>query len=122
MVTAEYLDYSVREEIVDLMDGDKGMIIDLIESLIESSPALLKELAEGISTGNGEKVKHAAHALKSSNAQLGAKYFAQLCLQMENLGKRNDFSRVGEVYDEMKEEFDKVSTALNAWKKDLEIK
>jgi len=122
MVTAEYLDYSVREEIVDLMDGDKEMIIDLIESLMESSPALLEELAEGISTGNGEQVKNAAHALKSSNAQLGAKNFAQLCLQMENLGKGNDLSRVGEVYDAMKKEFDKVNMALNAWKKDLEIK
>lgn len=118
----EYLDSSTREDILDLMDGDSEMVIDLIESLMESSPELMAELQEGLASGDSQKVKSAAHTLKSSNAQLGALNFAELCLEMEIIGKSSDLSNAGSVYESIQREYSKVEQALNSWKSDLEIK
>ncbi|MEO0897565.1 MAG: Hpt domain-containing protein [Bacteroidota bacterium] len=118
-ITKEYLDEASREGIIDLMDGDAEMIVDLIDTLIETSPDLLSELEEGISGQNGSQIRDAAHALKSSNAQLGALDFAKLCLEAETMGKMDNLVNAEQVYQAIKNEFAKVEAALNSWKSDL---
>ncbi|MCI4668812.1 MAG: Hpt domain-containing protein [Bacteroidia bacterium] len=121
-ITLEYLDSTTREDILDLMEGDAEMIIDLIESLMESSPELLSDLREGLEKGDSSMVKNAAHTLKSSNAQLGALDFADLCLEMESIGKSQDLTKAAPIYESLQKEYEKVEQALNSWKTELEIK
>lgn len=118
-VTYEYLESGALDTILDLMDGDTDMVIDLVDTLAESSPDLMSSLEEGVRSGNPIQVRDSAHALKSSNAQLGAMNFAQLCQEIELMGKEKDLSRASEVLDLIRDEFLRVQSALESWKNKL---
>lgn len=115
-----YLDAEKRSEIVELMDGDAEMVIELIDTLLESAPGLMEELAAAVAARHTEGVREAAHALKSSNAQLGAVVFSGMCQQMENHGKNQDADAAAGFLPAMQEEFARVQEALNAWKQSLQ--
>lgn len=115
----EYLDEEAREMIVDLMEGDQEMIIDLIDTLNDSNPTLLEQLVLGVSAQDAVQIREAAHALKSSNAQLGALNFSGLCQQMEEVGKRSQLGDASYLLELIKEEYQKVSVALESWKSSL---
>ena len=115
-VTHEYLDQEAREVLTDLMDGDAEMIIDLVDTLIDTTPELLEELVLGVNNGDASQVRNSAHALKSSNAQLGALSFAELCQEMENKGKSEDLAEADQLLNQIKQEYEKVTSALESWK------
>lgn len=112
----EYLDQDSLEIIVDLMEGDAEMIIDLIDTLMDSSPELLDEIREGIHSSDSSRIREASHALKSSNAQLGALIFSGLCAEMEQMGKTNDLVNAENLYTKIIAEYEKVDLALQSWK------
>ncbi|MEZ4825707.1 MAG: Hpt domain-containing protein [Bacteroidia bacterium] len=118
-ISWNYLDASARSVIEELMDGDAEMIIDLVDALILSSPDLLRDMEKGIHEGDGRQVREAAHALKSSNAQLGALALSSLCAEMEKKGREGDITGAEELYTKIMEEFDRVESALGSWKSHL---
>ncbi|MEZ4774989.1 MAG: Hpt domain-containing protein [Bacteroidia bacterium] len=118
-ISWNYLDSTARATIEDLMDGDAEMIADLVDTLILSSPELLKEIENGLQIGNAKQVREAAHALKSSNAQLGALGFSEMCAEMELKGKMEDMANADLLYTKILEEFEKVESALISWKEHL---
>ena len=86
MATAyTYLDAEALDMIIDLMDGDTEMIIDLVDTLLESAPEDMTRLEEGLEALDAHEVREAAHALKSANAQLGALQFSELCKTCFNI-------------------------------------
>ena len=115
----KYLDADSLSVIEELMDGDAELIFDLVDTLIETTPELLEELAAGVEAKDSPAIKNAAHALKSSNAQMGALSFAALCQEMENKGKNNDLEQAEDLLQLIKEEFSKVTQALESWKQVL---
>ncbi|MEM7370680.1 MAG: Hpt domain-containing protein [Bacteroidota bacterium] len=117
--TYEYLDSETLEVILDLMDGDSEMVIDLVDTLVETTPDLMDDLAEGVICADADKIKGAAHALKSSNAQLGALTFADLCFQMESIGKTNDLMDAEKILELIQEEYKRVNQALESWKEKI---
>lgn len=119
-LTYEYLDSSSLDMIFDLMDGDAEMIVDLVDTLTETTPELLQELENGVKSHDAIQIREAAHALKSSNAQLGALDFSELCRQMEEKGKREELAETDKLLDMIYNEFKKVEQALESWKVKVE--
>lgn len=115
----KYLNKDTLDLLFDLMDGDSEMIIDLVDTLIDTTPQLLDDLKEGVSTKDPQKIRNSAHALKSSNAQLGAEDFASLCEKMESKGRTEDTQDLDILLDKILAEFELVLNALGSWKKSL---
>jgi len=71
--SAGLVDASTLEELCKSL-GDDGpvAVLDLIDTFLDSSPALLKDIEEGARTISLEKIRSTAHSLKSSAASLGA--------------------------------------------------
>ena len=115
----EYLDAEMRVQLIDLMDGESEMIIDLIETLTESTPELMEALESSLKDQNADGIREAAHALKSSHAQLGARQFADLCQQMEELGKSGSLQTAEALYRQILKEHEQVKVALESWKNAL---
>ncbi|MEL6256465.1 MAG: Hpt domain-containing protein [Bacteroidota bacterium] len=114
-----YLNNNTLDLLFDLMDGDSEMIVDLVDTLIETTPELLDDLKVGVISKDPQKIRDSAHALKSSNAQLGAESFALLCEQMESKGREEDSEGLDQLLDRILSEFDKVRAALGSWKNSL---
>ena len=119
MTSFEYLDAGMRTQLVELMDGDAEMIIDLIDTLVESTPELMEALATHLNAGQPDGFREAAHALKGSHLQLGATDFAARCQELENLGRAGDLSGADPLYAQLLLEHEKVVMALESWKENL---
>lgn len=119
MVTFEYLDLEIREQLIDLMDGDVEDIIDLVETLEDTNPMYHEQLAESLARNNAEGVRNASHALKSAYAQIGAIPMSIIMRDIEAAGKSEDISNVPALFEAATAEEIRVRQAFDSWKAHL---
>ena len=63
-------------------------------------------------TGDATALWQAAHTLKSSSAMMGASMFAELCHELELLGRAATLDRVPEVLSKLEASYPGVCAAL----------
>jgi HPt (histidine-containing phosphotransfer) domain-containing protein len=71
-------------ELLRRLGGDK-LVRDVIDIFTRNAPPLLTAARAGAEAGDGDAVRRALHALKSSAGQLGAARMQQLCGEGEVL-------------------------------------
>ncbi len=80
----QVLDMSVVEELLSFSDdGDPELVMDLIQMFLDDGPAKVTAVTEGLAAGDLEKAERAAHSLKGSSGNLGAKLLQNACEQMQ---------------------------------------
>ncbi len=92
----QILDMSVVEELLSFSDdGDPELLLDLIRMFLEDGPAKVAAVQEGLAVGDFEKMERAAHSLKGSSGNLGAKLLQETCerMQIASRGHKLDESR-----------------------------
>jgi HPt (histidine-containing phosphotransfer) domain-containing protein len=92
----QILDMSVVEELLSLSDdGDPELLLDLIQMFLDDGPAKVQAVTEGLQAGDFDKMERAAHSLKGSSGNLGARRLQNVCegLQLASRDKRLDESR-----------------------------
>lgn len=77
-----------------LIGDDEEMLREVLQDFIEPSLDIIDEIKAGHSARSAERVKQAAHKLKSSARSIGANALAELCLVLETAGKDNDLERI----------------------------
>jgi len=115
----KYLDPAAKADIEAMMDGDPELIIDLIDTMMETTPDLMDQLVEGIEAADDIQVRSAAHALKSSAAQFGAQAFSELCLELEEMGRAQQAHRAKDKLPTLQAAYEGMKAALSQWKTDL---
>lgn len=107
-----HLDPSVLENVRAQMPGRPEIIDRIIASFLRSSPGMLAEIRAAVASGDPERVRKSAHAMKSSNGQIGAHQLADLCHQLEVLGGSGELSRCAELLPVMEIEYHGVAEEL----------
>jgi HPt (histidine-containing phosphotransfer) domain-containing protein len=80
----QVLDMSVVEELLSFSDdGDPELVVDLITMFLDDGPAKVRAVTEGLAAGDLEKAERAAHSLKGSSGNLGAKLLQNACEEMQ---------------------------------------
>ncbi len=110
-----YLDKETIEGMEELMDNDSEIILDLLETFLETSIQLINDLEVAVNNNNGKSIREFAHSLKSSNAQIGAFPFSTLCQKMEDMGKHNTLENSMDMLILIKQEFINVENAVKSW-------
>jgi two-component system sensor histidine kinase/response regulator len=89
---------------------------DLLEKIVllymKDSPGLLNALRDAIHQDDAEQVRMHAHRLKSGSANLGALRLAELCKQLEDMGRNNELQQTLTLLNRVEAEFKLVSVAL----------
>ncbi len=107
------LDPEAISRIKQLQRADSAnMLLKIIDLYLEKSPELMQEISQAISTGDADKLRHAAHSLKSSSASLGANEMASLCSELEKMGRDNNLENALGKLDFLEFEFEGVCRAL----------
>jgi len=114
-----YLDPAAKADIEAMMDGDPELIIDLIDTMMETTPDLMDQLVDGIQAADDAQVRSAAHALKSSAAQFGAKAFSGICLELEEMGRSQQANQAKAKLSTLQAAYQGMKAALCQWKTDL---
>jgi two-component system, sensor histidine kinase and response regulator len=72
--------------------GDKQLLQEIAVLFLEECPRALAEIQEAIAHGDAAKLENAAHALKGSVANFGARDAVAAALRLEQMGRARDMS------------------------------
>ncbi|MEO8628056.1 MAG: response regulator, partial [Betaproteobacteria bacterium] len=90
---------------------------DLLEQVVrlylEAGPRLLDGLRSGMATGDKHAVRAAAHSLKSSSANVGARHLAELCKQLELASRVDTLMPQTPSFDDVITEYSRVQAELD---------
>lgn len=103
---------------LDLETLAPGLLDELIELYLANSPGLLTQMRQGITEGDTERLRIAAHTLKSNSARLGAIVSSQLCRELERMGQEAQLVGALEKIIELEHEHQRAEIALTQWQQE----
>lgn len=106
------LDESVFSELRGIMGDALG---EFLNTFMENSPMLIKQMESALTSGNTEALFHAAHQLKGGSGSLGATQLAELSAQIEELGKAGSMEGVTGLMQQLEDEYELLVQQLNTY-------
>jgi PAS domain S-box-containing protein len=95
-------------------EGERDIVQELAEAFQFETPPLLEALQVAVREEQFEALKRAAHNLKGSSNNLGARTMAALSAQLESLGKQETIAGAAELVTKLEQEYQRVCQALAA--------
>jgi signal transduction histidine kinase/DNA-binding response OmpR family regulator/HPt (histidine-containing phosphotransfer) domain-containing protein len=109
------LDPSVISSLRELGgDDDPGLFSELVGMFLSDTPERLRALSEALDHNDPGALERAAHALKSSSANLGALGLSVLFRDIEAAGRAKDLSKAAPLVARTQPEFQRVEAALRS--------
>jgi HPt (histidine-containing phosphotransfer) domain-containing protein len=80
---------------------------------------LVGTLRQALEQGDAAELRRAAHTIKSSSNDFGATTLAELCQELETMGKAGTLDGAAELVAQVEHEYEQVRAALEAVRADL---
>ena len=80
----------VDPKFLESMSGKRPFVKRMFTVFISQEPQRFEQIKEALASGDVEKLRHLAHALKGGAATMGVGRVRDCCLQLENASKSND--------------------------------
>jgi HPt (histidine-containing phosphotransfer) domain-containing protein len=84
---ASCLDKATLDQLIDLDDGQTGLLAELFGLFKEDTPSRMEGLKRALADGNSVAVSELAHALKGASGTIGAKHMREIAHNLEKAGK-----------------------------------
>ncbi|HXE97519.1 MAG TPA: Hpt domain-containing protein [Dongiaceae bacterium] len=97
------------------MDGDWDLLREVVGIFAADSPLLMAEIQGAIGEGNPIQLNRAAHALKGSVANFGARAAFEAALKLEMMGKQGDMADATEFFTVLEGEIESLQSSLAAF-------
>ncbi len=95
-------------------EGEPDLFTELVHLFLEDTPHRLQELHRALDGEDHGALERAAHALKSSTANLGALSLSKLFREIESAGRSHDLERATSLVRESRDEYQRVEDALRS--------
>jgi HPt (histidine-containing phosphotransfer) domain-containing protein len=99
----------------ELAPGQKSLIQDLFELFTRHVPERIGNLQTFVDCRDLKSLRSEAHALKSSSGNLGAKRFARLCAEIEQISSWGDDAHARSLVTELTLEYPRVERELRSF-------
>ncbi|MGE0384641.1 MAG: response regulator [Gammaproteobacteria bacterium] len=96
------------------VEGEPDLVVRIVGMYLDKSPQLAQEIRAAVTAGDAERLRHAAHSLKSSSASLGATALAKRCAELESMARGGKVESAAAQLDVFDYEFDGAVEALEA--------
>lgn len=114
----DVLDMSVIDELLSLSDdGDPELLLDLIGMFLADGPSKLQSIVEGLGSNDLDMIERAAHSLKGSSGNLGARRLQHVCEQMQVASRTKDLQTTRNLAPQVNAVFEEARRALEAVRK-----
>ncbi|MBN8455716.1 Hpt domain-containing protein, partial [Accumulibacter sp.] len=112
----ERLDVDLLDHPIRQLPGPNGELLvqKVVAAYLGDAPTRLAQLQAAAAAGDAEALRRAAHALKSSSANVGAEPLAALCKELEALGRQGDVDGAGTLLAAAEAELMRVLATLNS--------
>jgi len=93
-------------------EGQPSLLQKVIRTYMESSPKLLGTIRHSITLGDAAAMQGAAHSLKSTSGNLGATMLAEICNELEAMGRAGTTDNAILLLPVLEDEYERVCEAL----------
>ncbi len=93
-------------------DGEMNLAHQVLSTFQSTAPEYFNQIEQGVLTQNNPQLKSAAHAIKSSAANIGADGLSALCQKLEKCARDNQAAETEKLFYEFKQEYEKVLAAI----------
>jgi PAS domain S-box-containing protein len=115
----QVLDRAALETLQEVVGGETALLRELIDSFLEETPPLVATLRQALEQGDAAELHRAAHTLKSSSNDFGATTLAELCQELETMGKAGTLDGAAELVTQVEKEYEQARVELEAVRDDL---
>ncbi len=110
----EHLDYAVLESLRSMVrEGQPNLLQRITPIYMESSPKLVDTIRQSIIAGHAAALQGAAHSLKSSSGNLGAMMLAEICRELEIMGRAGSTENAIGLLRALEYEYKRVRETLS---------
>jgi HPt (histidine-containing phosphotransfer) domain-containing protein len=110
------LDSGTLKQLLDLDDGELGLIQEMCQLFIEDMPPRMLAMAAAIQAGQKEEMGDVAHAVKGAASTMGAPRVRAVALALETLGRTGKGDESAEILlERLKVEYVHARDALQAF-------
>ena len=102
------------ESLWDRVDGDMGLLRELVEVFAKEGPRMLARVDDAILHGSALELEKASHKIKGSVLQFSAAAAAAVALKLEEKGKRGVLAGAEQLLAQLKHEIDLLQKSLNS--------
>tara|TARA_R110002072_G_scaffold302499_1_gene485883 strand:+ start:43520 stop:43879 length:360 start_codon:yes stop_codon:yes gene_type:complete len=107
------LDHAVLDELLSFADdGDPELLVDLIQMFLEDGPSKVEAVSQGLAVGDFDMAERAAHSLKGSSGNLGAKIVQEICEQLQISTRAHELETSRKLAPMLKENYAVAEDAL----------
>ena len=107
------LDMSVVEELMSFADdGDPELVLDLIQMFLDDGPGKVTAVVQGVASGDFERAERAAHSLKGSSGNLGARLLSAVCEEVQNATRNHQVADSQRLAPELKRHYEAAEVEL----------
>ncbi len=94
--------------------GGSGLVAEVLQSFIDMAQPGLDRVEASIVDGDGDKLRQAAHALKSATANIGAQRLSACYASLEKLARENRIVAAQELLDDARREHRRALAEVHA--------
>lgn len=87
MTSADLLDLTTLQNLVDLDDGGFGLLAEMTAIFRDDTPRRLRDIRMALEDGDAEALSRSAHALKGGAGAIGARVLRAQAADLEALGR-----------------------------------
>jgi HPt (histidine-containing phosphotransfer) domain-containing protein len=106
------LDPETISELLDLDEGVGDFLDELIEAYNSDCPIRISAIEECLMKGDAEGISRAAHALKGSSGNIGAKRLMSVAHKMERAGKSSEWNEASKILESIRYEYQSAKSAF----------
>jgi len=109
----DHLNYETLASLrLRVREGQPSLLQQVIQLYMEDSPKLIETIRHSITLGDAAAMQGAAHSLKSTSGNLGAVMLAELCKELEAIGRAGTTDNAILLLPVLEDEYDRVCEAL----------
>lgn len=102
-----------RKELMERVGGDEDFAKEIIAIFMEDTPSQMEKLNLALKENDPVRVKHQAHTIKGSSANIGARGLTDTAFKMEMTGKDGDIDSARDLMEKLEKEFEKLQRILS---------
>jgi len=95
-------------------DDDPGLLVEVIGMFLEDAPTRIREIEQGLASGDIKLLERAAHSLKSASANVGATQLSSICRRIEEIARQERSDGIAELIPESNKAWAEAAEALRS--------
>ncbi|MEA2084806.1 MAG: response regulator [Thermodesulfobacteriota bacterium] len=102
-----------RTALLNRLSGDEEFCREIIGIFFQDVPGQIESLEDAVKKSDTALIQFQAHSLKGASGNFGAAALQEAALELEKAGKSGDMTRANEMFDAVKEEFERLKGVVS---------